>query len=230
MANLGLASIIMNLSPPSHLSPRQRAIVIGNILGDGHVQLSPNGQKARLRFTHSASQAPYVNWEYRQLGSLCDGTQPPKQNTRERKNRTNSEYLAYTAYRPELKSYHTRFNRPTGQETPKVRKSIPEDLSSFLVDPISLMVWYLDDGTLRKDSGSCRLATQSFTAEEHTILQECLLNNFDVKARIEKWNDLYGLMIPTRGGHSKHFLSLFSHTVLEEIPSMSYKVRRETIV
>jgi hypothetical protein len=53
------------------LSERQEAIILGNILGDGHLQLSPNGQKARLRFTHSMRQHEYVKWQYEQLAPLC---------------------------------------------------------------------------------------------------------------------------------------------------------------
>jgi hypothetical protein len=34
---------------PNQLSARQKAIVLGNLLGDGHLQLSDNKQKARLR-------------------------------------------------------------------------------------------------------------------------------------------------------------------------------------
>ena len=49
------------------LSPRQKAIIWGNILGDGHLQLSPNQKTTRLRFDHSAKQQDYVKWQFEQL-------------------------------------------------------------------------------------------------------------------------------------------------------------------
>jgi len=135
-------------------------------------------KKARLRFTHSAAQAPYVHWQYDQLSTLCIGVKEPYESLV----KGYREYHGYTAYRTELTPYHTQFYWPTGLEKPKFRKSIPEDLSSLLTHPLSLMVWYLDDGTLRKDGGACRLATQSFSVDEHVILQECLAANFSVKS------------------------------------------------
>lgn len=108
-------------------------------------------------------------------------------------------------------------------------KFIPENLKDYLIDPEALMVWYLDDGTLRLDGGACRLATQGFTLEEHVILQDCLQNNFNVTSVIEKWSkNKSGLYIPSRGGHAANFVNLFGKTVVEEIPSMRYKVKRYT--
>jgi hypothetical protein len=90
------------------------------------------------------------------------------------------------------------------------------------------MVWYLDDGTLRSDSGACRIATQCFNFEEHQLLQECLYQNFGISSQIEAWNSKgskqYGLVIPSRNKESRKFLSLFQHIVRKEIPSMKYKV------
>lgn len=53
--------VLAGSSLPNNLSSRQEAIVFGNILGDGHLQLSPNGKTTRLRFNHSMAQAEYVN-------------------------------------------------------------------------------------------------------------------------------------------------------------------------
>jgi len=229
LQSLALASITVNRPPGSAgLPPRQHAIVVGSTLGDGFIER--RGDKARLRLSQRASQAEYIQWQYRQLQSLCTTVQPPHF---EQDRDGSDSCLVYTSFRSELKPYHELFYWPTGSRTPKgatkFRKSIPEDFATILTDPISLMVWYLDDGTYRKDGGACRLATQSFTAHEHTIMQEALWKNFGIKSQIEKWHNryhghYYGLMIPTRGGHSRHYRGLFEQTVLKEIPSMSYKV------
>lgn len=151
------------------LSKRQEAIVLGNILGDGHLQLSPNQKTTRLRFNHSMKQADYVKWQYDELDWLCNGVSEPKAIIEQ------NQYpicRAYTAYRSELTPYHSLTYKTTNQPNRKFIKVLPENLREYLTDPESLMVWYLDDGTLRLDGGACRLATQSFTLSEHEILQD----------------------------------------------------------
>jgi len=220
-ATVGFAAIALNTS--SRINPKQHAVIVGTTLGDGHLQLALNQKSARLRCTHSRAQKQYVDWLYRkQLSTLCEGVKPPY----DTEQHGFPMYEAYTRYSEQLKPYHTTFYQPTNFDKPKYRKSVPDELSSILTDPLSLMVWYLDDGTLRKDSGACRLATQCFTGYEHIILQECLVNNFGVKTKIERWSTGFELTIPTRGGHAQNFISLFEDVVLEEIPSMSYKIRR----
>lgn len=70
--------VVLGSSVSKPLSSRQDAILIGNILGDGHLQLSENGKKTRLRFNHSIKQSEYVEWQYKELGWLCEGVSRPK--------------------------------------------------------------------------------------------------------------------------------------------------------
>ena len=214
--------LTLSFSGNDPLTSRQKAIILGNVLGDGHLQIAKNEKSARLRFTHSMKQTEYVQWQYENLTWLCEKVKQPYETTTKS---GYSECIAYTSYQNELLRYHKYFYKPTGLSKPKFVKVVPENLSEYLTDPLSLMVWYLDDGTLRKDGGAVRIATQSFSLEENWILQDCLNKNFNIKSVLEQWpKDQYNLTIPSRGGHSKNFLGLFSSTVKKEIPSMRYKV------
>ena len=64
------------------------------------------------------------------------------------------------------------------------RKIIPENISEILVYPLSLLVWYYDDGSKRTDCNAARIATQSWTYNEHLLLENCLLKNFNLKVNI----------------------------------------------
>jgi len=46
-----------------------------------------------------------------------------------------------------------------GSEAAEIRyvKTVPANLNKLLTDPLALAVWYLDDGTKRTDTESCRL-------------------------------------------------------------------------
>jgi len=214
--------VVSKLNLP--LTSRQQAIVLGNILGDGHIQLSPNKQTARLRFTHSIKQAEYVDWEFKELDWLCKGVSRPKEIIE--KNQYHL-YRAYTSYCSELTHYHTLAYESTTIKGRRYIKRIPSNFGDYLKDPEALMVWYLDDGTLRLDGGACRLATQNFTIDEHEILKDALWKNFHIASKIEFMvKDQPSLYIPSRRNAAKDFVHLFSDTVLKEIPSMTYKIKR----
>lgn len=210
-------------SQPRPLSSRQKTIIMGNILGDGHLQLSENGQSARLRFTHSENQADYVRWQYQQLGWLCEGVAEPRIIIERKDGREFELRRAYTKYAQELKPFHDLTYVTSTKPGRRFDKIVPANLSEFLTDPEMLMVWYLDDGTLRRDSSSIRLATQGFTLAEHQILENCLRENFDIGSTIENWPPgQHGLAIPS--GQASKFAALFQETIVREIPSMMYKI------
>lgn len=199
------------------LSAKEEAVVIGSLLGDGFMQISPNRKKARLRWTHGVKQKDYVDWQHKQLINLCKTVKAPE--------KSEHEYIAYSSYLSSLQVYHQWMYKPT--EHGNYRKIIPPDLKLYLKDPLSLLVWYLDDGTLRRDCYSCRFGTQCFNEEEHLILKNCLWENFHIGSVIQhhkKKAGQYTLSLPARGRHCHNFLSLFKDIVIEEIPSMKYKV------
>jgi hypothetical protein len=219
-------------SANSNLSSEQRAIIMGNLLGDGHLQLASNKLKSRLRFTHSIEQQEYVLWQYKKLDWLCEKVKQPYETETSKGYR---EFIAYTSYEPQLLEYHSLFYRPSTKPGRRFEKVVPENLSMYLTDPLSLMVWHLDDGTKRVDGGACRLATQGFSYHEHEILKDCLRTNFNINADINKvitktGKTYYQLDLLTRSGDSEKFVSLFRKRVEKEIPSMKYKVQSSPLI
>jgi hypothetical protein len=97
---------IINFPGDIRLSPRQDAIILGNLLGDGHLQLSQYKKSARLRLTHGIAQKDYVNWQYNNLRSLCTTVKEPYETTTKKKYK---EFIAYTGYHTGLKPYHDLF-------------------------------------------------------------------------------------------------------------------------
>lgn len=53
---------------------------------------------------------------------------------------------------------------------PERKKIIPHNIQSFLHDPLSLAVWFMDDGYKRSDCNALRLGTDSFTKDEQYLL------------------------------------------------------------
>jgi len=113
------------------------------------------------------------------------------------------------------------------------RKIIPESIDLLLVNPFSLLVWYYDDGSKRTDCDGARIATQSWTYDEHLLLKNCLMKNFDLEVKIVK----SGISKRTKVQHYTVSLSAKSfrefrafiygdkvcNQALDHIPSMLYK-------
>jgi len=49
------------------LSSLQKEVLVGLLLGDGHIELSPNKKSARLKVEYSVKNSDYVNFLYEVL-------------------------------------------------------------------------------------------------------------------------------------------------------------------
>lgn len=204
------------------VSKRQDAVIVGGLLGDLHIQkTSATTERCRLRICHSMAQREYVDWKHEVLrGPFCARTKPPFETARP------GEYLFYTMYMDQFLPYRSEWYM---RGELGFRKVVPSNIGDLLVDPISLAVWYLDDGSKRSDCAACRLATQGFTLEENMALVECLRSNFGIEAKVGTWRraggELYGLSLPSSPSGYKRLKSLIYPLVEAEIPSMLYKLQ-----
>ena len=92
------------------------------------------------------------------------------------------------------------------------------------MDPLILLVWFLDDGSARDDCYAGKLNTQGFSKEENNLLKNYLLKwkiESNIVLHSRKKNQYY-LYIPTKG--YRVLMELISKKILAEIPSMEYKL------
>jgi hypothetical protein len=189
------------------LSNLQQQIIIGFLLGDGH--LERNGKFVRLKIDHSLKQKKYVWWKYKIFKDIVPS--PPK-TIQVSDQRTNKVYQ------------HCRFATQSLQILEKFydlfyvdqSKILPIKIKQLLKTPLSLAVWYMDDGARRTDCNALRLHTNSFTLEENKILQKVLLENFQIKTNIHKaGNKTYILYIPA--SQAQKFCNLVSPFMLPSL-------------
>lgn len=70
---------------------------------------------------------------------------------------------------------------------PQGRKKVPKNIIELLVSPISLAIWYMDDGCLDfrpKEHYSFILNTDSFTLKDTLFLREALKRNFQIESSV----------------------------------------------
>lgn len=153
------------------LSRMQQEIIIGNILGDGSLEFNGN-VGTRLQIKQCFEHKDYVFWLYEKLKNLCNSE--PKQR------KDNRQWYFSTRALKELTLLHKSFYK-------KRRKMIPRNISKLLISPLTLAVWYMDDGSLDyrpKDHYAFILNTDSFLLKEARLLSEAIKKNFGIKDRV----------------------------------------------
>jgi hypothetical protein len=210
----------------------EEAIWFGHLLGDGHIQ--KRGQSYRTKIEHSYDQLDYVKWKYNKLKRLAFDI--PKSVTSKHDFKSTLFYLKSGTY---LKKYHDLFYQPyvwkskqeiiTIKEKIRYRKTITKRLINNLPnDPLLLAVWFMDDGSQRSDCFAGRLATQSFSKEEHFLLQDYLLSSFNIKTNIvlhKAIDKSYYLSITAKHNNFSNFIDLITPFV-KQVPCMHYKIQR----
>ena len=82
----------------------QRSIIIGTLLGDGHLRIVPGRKNALLEINHSFSQKEYVDWKYEALKFVCKSGPISRKG-----NGTRTAYRFTTRQHPELTELHSSF-------------------------------------------------------------------------------------------------------------------------
>ena len=104
------------------------------------------------------------------------------------------------------------------------KKIVLNTIKNFLDSKTALAIWYLDDGTLRKDCKGLRLHTNSFTHNEVCMLQNVLLENFQIESKLHKQGSSFNIYVGSSNDQSEKFCNIIRPFVTSEIPSMLYKL------
>jgi hypothetical protein len=195
----------------SRLSETCRAVVIGTILGDGC--LERNGRNVRLRIDHGASQHELVHWKLKQLQELNPLAPRLVQRVDRRTGRLHSNIRFETRTTAALNDYFDVFYGADGV------KRVPDYIWWLLTSPLSLAVWYMDDGGKRGDCRSGYLNTNAYSVEDVALLQACLARSFGIKTRTHFAAGKPRIYVPA--AQFERFCEVVRPDV---IPAMTYKL------
>lgn len=95
---------------------------------------------------------------------------------------------------------------------------VPINLNRLL-SPLSLAIWFMDDGFKRKDSKGFYLCTSSFTNEEQYIIIKAIFHCFGIETRIHHQKKYERIFIPAK--HAEVFNKIVKPFVL---PVFKYKL------
>ena len=193
----------------SRLSPRCEAIVVGTILGDGC--LERNGKNVRLRIDHGVHQQAWVEWKHSELQELHPGSPRLVKRIDGRTYQEHVNYRFNTCSTPLLNEYFDMFYV-------KSEKRIPSFIGDLL-SPLTLGVWYQDDGGRRCDCASGYLNTNAYRVEDVELLKLSLLARFGISSRTHFAAGKPRIYIPSR--EFPAFCDIIRSDVIDE---MTYKL------
>ena len=162
----------------------QRDVLIGTLLGDGHLETQNQGRTYRLKIEHAIRQRDYVNWLYRVFQDWV--RTPPLVRSRAITFRGNKKVYQRTGFATlstgSLRFYATQFYQNGTKVVPK--------LIHRWLSPLAMAVWYMDDGSIKSNQHrTVLLNTHSFNDLDLRRLQQALEHRYGIKSSIRKQTD-----------------------------------------
>lgn len=160
------------------ITKRQREILIGTLLGDGYLQATGK-RNARLRLEHSEKQGEYLRWKYESLQNLMQDEPKLIERYNPQWRQTYRYYRCQSHAMPLLGKYKRLFyEEQTG------RKRVPDHLERLLKSPLTLAVWYMDDGHYYPRDRTAYIYLPKYTEEELARLVDVIERNYELYAKI----------------------------------------------
>ena len=189
-------------------TPRQQEIVFGTLLGDGYLRPT-NGNAENhsyaLALCHGEKQLEYLKWKLNEFENFVT-TRNFQINTRQFRGNAPT-YAFSTISHPFLNEAYRICYCANGKK----------DISTQWLEritPLSLAVWYMDDGSLNQRYHTVVLCTNSFSREGQLLAIDFLKDRYGIQAVLEprrngqtvicinasqsrKWMDLIGPHVPS---------------------------------
>lgn len=162
------------------LIPRQRELMVGLLLGDGHLETQNQGRTYRLKIEHSWRQKEYVDWLWGEFQTLT--RTPPQQKMQTVNGELYKKYWFNTLSISPFRFYAQQFYQ-------NGKKIVPKQIDRWLT-PLALAIWYMDDGSIKsKAHKTVFLNTQGFDKGSIQRLQGALEKKFGIKTCLRKQTD-----------------------------------------
>src|SRR3989344_3909687 len=192
------------------LTNKQREILVGLILGDGHLETLNNGRTYRLKVEHSLKQREYLDWLYSNFKDWVN--KAPEVRSRTSLGKIIQTY-GFTTYTSGILRFYARQFYQNG------KKIIPKTIDK-IITPQSLAIWFMDDGSIKsKAHKALVIHTHGYSKDDLLLVTKVLEQKFGLKIGLQKQYDKWRLYIFSKS------VDNFKKIILPYIlPSMQYKL------
>ena len=203
------------------LSQNELSVIMGGLLGDSCYSKRDD----YIVFLHSIKQKEYIEWKHNILNNIANPLHVTKVGT---SIITNEDLLNI--------SFRTKKNKELNIDYKHIRNIIFNEDGIKIVNrkwlnmltPLSIAVWWLDDGCLSIHKGKTgaisrygKLSTHGFSLKEQYIMKEYFKSVWDIEVKITPEKNKYFLRF-TVPNLKKLFSIVYNYVI--EIPSMIYKI------
>ena len=189
---------------------KQKELISGIILGDGHLETRTNGKTYRLKIEHGIAQKEYVDYLYDQFKDFCKT--PPKERVRISLGKTLVSYGFTTLSSGSWRFYGQQFYKEN-------KKIIPLILSKLLTEQ-GVAIWFMDDGSYKSPEHKTYIIhANGYTKQELEIVRKVFDEKFGIKVGMHKQYSQWRLCVSAESAAS--FKKMIQPYV---IPSMRYKL------
>lgn len=195
---------------PKKLNKTQESILVGLLLGDGHLEAVTRGRTYRLKVEHSFKQKEYVDWLYGEFADFVRNE--PYTKTKSLSEKRFSCYGFTTCSSELFRFYAQQFYSGRTKVIPKLFKE--------LIDPLALAIWFMDDGSFRsKRHKTYIIHSVGYTKNDLEVVQKVLEEKFVIKVALHRQYDRWRIYFLSETANK--FKKLVEPCV---IPSMKYKL------
>lgn len=192
------------------LTKKQKEILVGLILGDGHLETLNNGRTYRLKVEHSLKQREYLDWLYLNFKDWINKAPEVRKRTSLGKI---IETYGFTTYTSGILRFYAQQFYQNG------KKIIPKMIDK-IITPQSLAIWFMDDGSIKsKTHKSLLIHTHGYSKDDLLLITKVLEKKFGLKIGLQKQYDKWRLYVYSES------VDNFKKIILRYIlPSMQYKL------
>lgn len=199
------------------MSKKAIEVILGGLLGDSNIRKRKNkyGFKYNVCFNHCEKQKPYLEWKRNIF-------LPHEVNNIRVNKRSTTKIHGKNFNVQDLYSFSTK-----PFDMSKIYDLLIEDGLKVvkmnylkLLTPLSLAVWYQDDGSYGYNNRTIRIATMGFTRKCNNTIKDYFYNFLKIPCIVEKADCGYGCSICLPQNSTKKFLGLIYPYMCD---SMMYK-------
>ena len=206
----------MKITP---LLKRIRDIILGALLGDGSLAINPKYRSPRFSFRHSIKQKEYFFWKMEMLKEICGASCYWLQGSEKKPDGFGTvKYRFQSKASPYLTEIYNLTHKGVTGTKVRVTRAWLNQLS-----PLSLAIWWQDDGSLVSDSRQGVICTDGFSLKEVEIIHQYFKNVLKIETKIGRIanQDKYRIWIRSSEELKKFLRIIIPHIFVK---SMLYKI------
>lgn len=193
------------------LNKSQKEIIVGLMLGDGHLETQNKDKTYRLKIEYSEKQKEYLYWLWEYFKNWA-GT-APKIKEKIIPSGIKIKSISFNTYS------HGAFRFYAHQFYKNKKKVIPKIIRKLLT-PRSIAVWFMDDGSWKsKTHRTYIIHVDGYQKDDLLRIQSALIEKFGVETSIQRQYDNWRIYIKTSS--AEKFRNLIKPYI---VSSMEYKL------